>query len=113
MRYIAILAALSSFATVALTSTPSIALERIGSSSSVAFLVTRVAERPTITTGSTRHRVARGYDYYRPSLAERAYANRWIHFQYVNAGYPVRHYGLGIYYEYVPSTYCCRHHRHW
>jgi hypothetical protein len=40
----------------------------------------------------------------------RAHANRWLHFQYVNAGYPVRHAHRDIYYMYVPAAYCCGRH---
>jgi hypothetical protein len=108
--------ALASFVMIAFA-TPSLSMERIGKPSSTGTLVTRVADldRPAARSYRT-HRHARVYGQYRDAWywERRAYANRWLNFHYVNAGYPVRHYHPDVYYTYLPP-HCCYgvSHRHW
>jgi hypothetical protein len=41
----------------------------------------------------------------------RAAYTRWVHNEYVRAGFPVRHPQLRTYVR--ADTYCCRRYRHW
>ncbi len=92
--------ALASFATMALFASPCLAVEGIAKPAPATSLVTRVADK-----AAPKRRLAppyraprfRGPWYETWYWRERTGANRWLHFQYVNAGFPVRHYPRGIY----------------
>jgi hypothetical protein len=82
-----------------LVPTPGIAVEGIAKPVPATTLVTRVADK-----AAPKRRMAPPYR--APRYAgpwhqsgywqERTGANRWVHFQYVNSGFPVRHYPQGI-----------------
>jgi len=40
-------------------------------------------------------------------------AARWLHYHYVNAGYPARRYEGEVVYTYFPGDVCCGYRRHW
>jgi hypothetical protein len=94
------LAALASLAMVAFAPTPAAAFERPAKPASATSLVTRVAD-----TAAPKRRMApppRRSRFQGPWFEtfywrERMAANRWVHYQYVNAGYPVRHCPCGVY----------------
>jgi len=105
MRSLIALTAFASFA--ALAPTPSPATERLAKPAGATTLVTRTAD----TGRPWRFRMI--HIHRKPAWLVRAHANRWLHYQYVNAGYPVRHYDYGTYYTYLPGPLCCGYGRHW
>ncbi|NJO35780.1 MAG: hypothetical protein HC869_24565 [Rhodospirillales bacterium] len=86
---------------------PALALDRFPPPQSDASTVLPVADldRPMHTDTYRRHR-ADAFFYWR----YRAAYTRWMHNEYVRAGYPVRHRQFRTY----ARTYaCCRTYRHW
>jgi hypothetical protein len=116
MRKAVVLAAVASFATIALCVTPSSAMQRVANPGEANVLVTPIADldrqaaRPDRKHGRALvYRHGRDHGYWDHRLS----AGRWLHYQYVNAGYPSRRHHKEVYYTYFPGDYCCRHHRHW
>jgi hypothetical protein len=111
-----LLAAFAILAWMSCTS-PSYAIERLANPARHTTLVTRIADLDQPAAHRHRyHRHAGLHHHHRGHWhwKQRAYASRWLHFQYVNAGYPVRHYHRDIIYTYLPHhCCCCSHHRHW
>jgi hypothetical protein len=107
MRSLIAFTAVASLAALALTPTPSLAMERLAKPSGAATVVTRIAD-------SDRPRRFRMIHIYhrKPAWLVRAHANRWLHYQYVNAGYPVRHTHRSTY-TYFPGPLCCGYYGHW
>jgi hypothetical protein len=106
------LAALAAAAAMIGFATPSLSLELPRGFSGRDGLVTRVADlgtgrTTTIVRSKHRHRHARNWRH------RRAFASRWLHLQYVNAGYPVRHYHRDVYFTYLPAPYCYGFRRYW
>ena len=86
---------------------PVLAFERLALPGDAVSPVVRVADldRP-MHTHSYRHYRADSYFYWR----YRAAYTRWIHNEYVRAGYPVRHRQFRTM---TRADVCCRGHRHW
>jgi hypothetical protein len=116
MRKPIVLAALASLAAIVLWAAPASAMQRVASPSGEGTLVARIADADKPAARKDRkhrhariHRHGRGDAYWHYRLS----ASRWLHYQYVNAGYPARRYEGEVYYTYFPGDDCCRHHRYW
>ena len=109
MRRPIVLAALVVGVAVATWSAPSSAMQRPAEPWGARTLVTRIAdmEHHGKRRRARAHRGNSAYWHYRLSSA------RWLHNQYVNAGYPARRYLSAGTYVYVRADACCGHHRHW
>ena len=107
-----VLAALAAGAAVALFATPSAAAPRLVNPSDAGTLVTRVADVDRPAARAARHaRVYHGGG--REYWHYRLQAGRWLHDQYVSAGYPASRYEGEVYYTTFPGDYCCGYRRHW
>jgi hypothetical protein len=92
-------ASLASLTIFAFAATPSSALDGVAKPAISTTLVTRVAD-----TAAPKRRMAPAYRAPRFRgpwhqtwyWQERMLANRWLHYQYVNSGFPVRHYPVGV-----------------
>ncbi len=104
MRRSIVLAAFAAGAAMALWTAPSSAMQRLGEPWGAHALLTRVAD---MDGGHARVRDRSEYWQYRLEAA------RWLHDQYVNAGYPARRYRGGVTYVYVVDDPCCGYRRHW
>ena len=105
----AALTALASLAAITVSATPSLSLDRPGrppAESDSAVMRVADLDRPS----SRRHAHARHVDTYW-HWRYRARYTRWLHNEYVNAGYPVRHTYSRMYV--VVAGGCCWRHRHW
>ncbi len=105
----AALTALASLAAITVSATPSLSLDRPGrppAESDSAVMRVADLDRPS----SRRHAHARHVDTYW-HWRYRARYTRWLHNEYVNAGYPVRHTYSRTYV--VVADGCCWRHRHW
>ena len=73
--------------------------------------VTRTADvdRPERKHGQARIHRGGSSEYWHYRLG----ATRWLHYQYVNAGYPASRYEGEVYYTTFPGDYCCGYRRHW
>ena len=115
MRKPIVLAALVAGAGIALWASPSSAVQRVADPSDANSLLARTADVERTAArraGKKRHarvyREGRGeYWHYRLS------AGRWLHQQYVNAGYPAQRYAGEVTYAAFPGGYCCGYRRHW
>lgn len=85
---------------------PVLALDRLPAPGGAASLVARVADldRPS-SARSYRHRAEAYWHWH-----YRAAYTRWMHNEYVRAGYPVRHRQFRTY---VHTDSCCIRYRHW
>jgi hypothetical protein len=109
MRKALLLAALASTA-IALFAAPSAATPRLANPYGADTLITRVADLDRPATRSGRHVYHGGGRAY---WHHRLGAGRWLHDQYVNAGYPASRYEGEVYYTTFPGDYCCGYRRHW
>jgi hypothetical protein len=109
MRKALLLAALAAGAAIALFATPAAATSRLANPSHADSLVTRTADvnRPESKHGQARIRRGGSSEYWHYRLG----AARWLHYQYVNAGYPASRYE--VYYSTFPGDHCCGYRRHW
>lgn len=106
MRY-AVVTAFASLAAIAVSATPSLSLERLAKPAHSASIVTPVADLDrSRTMRQPRYRRADSHWNWR----YRAAYTRWLHNEYVNAGFPVRHYGSPTY---ILVEDCCWRDRHW
>jgi hypothetical protein len=118
MRRPIVLAAVAAGAAMALWTAPSSAMQPVAKPAGASALVTRTADGgQAAAPKKAKHRPVRVYrgdrgEYWHYRLS----AGRWLHNQYVNAGYPVDRYQGEITYVTFPGGPCCGHHRfhrHW
>jgi hypothetical protein len=116
MRRPILLAGLVAGAVMALWSAPSSATQPVAKPEDRGTLVTRTADTKATAAAPERKRragVVRRHDvdeYWRHRLGD----GRWVHYQYINAGYPAypsRY--AGVHHVYFPGTACCGYRRHW
>ncbi len=92
---------------LALCAAPALALDRIPRPGQDASAVVRVADLDrTLPAHARRHYRADANWHWR----YRAAYTRWMHNEYVRAGYPVRHRQFRTYARVYD---CCHHYRHW
>jgi hypothetical protein len=105
----AALAALASLAAITVSATPSLSLDRPvrpPAESGAALMRVADLERP-LSRRHAHHRHVDTYWHWR----YRAHYTRWLHNEYVNAGYPVRHANSRTYVVVVDG--CCWRRWHW
>jgi|GEM_PF-5318052 len=111
--------ALACLALAAFAAPPAAAFERTDPAGAESLLI-RIADKAETPRRRlmppVRNVRYQGPWYDSPYWLQRTISNRWLHFHYVNSGYPVRHVYRGVvtsYYPPYPVRACCVHHRHW